>query len=315
MGTLAETLTGVLPIIALIALGVLLRRIRLLDDAVVDGLKRLIVSVVLPAVLFTAFLTAEFRAEYLAIIILVPAACVLLLGLGQLARRLPGAPPVTPFLFTGFEFGMVGLALYTAAYGAAAVPTAAVVVGLGHEFFIWFVFVTLLTRQSEGRVSARQTLVSFVRSPVIIAIAAGVLLNVLGLHEVIAVSPVGGGLLRTLGYLAAIIVPIILIVVGYGTRLNRAGIRQALPLVAARFVVTLALALLLSEVVVGRLLGLGAPVRAAVFMLFILPPPFIVPIFLPRRRQPESTYSNNVLSLYTVVSIVTFVGYVFATSS
>ncbi len=312
MGTLAETLTGVIPIIALIALGILLRRIDLLDDAIVDGLKRLIVGVVLPAVLFTAFLTMEFRAEYLAIILIVPAACVALLGLGYLARRLLGSPAVTPFLFTGFEFGMVGLALYTAAYGIAEVPTAAIV-GLGHEFFIWFVFVTLLKRQSDGRVTVRETLTSFVRSPVIIAIAAGLLLNVLGLREAIAANAVGGGLLRTLEYLAAVIVPLILIVVGYGTRLSRSGVRQALPLVASRFAVTLAMGLLLSEAVVGQWLGLGAPVRAAVFMLFILPPPFIVPIFLPRRRQDEITYSNNVLSLYTVVSIATFVVYVFAT--
>lgn len=312
MGTLAETLTGVIPIVALIALGMLLRRIDLLDDTVVDGLKRLIVSVVLPAVLFTAFLTMEFRAEYLAIIVIVPLACIALLGIGYGVRRLLGSPPVTPFLFTGFEFGMVGLALYTAAYGIGQVPTAAIV-GLGHEFFIWFVFVTLLKGQSDGRVSARETLASFVRSPVIIAIAAGLLLNVLGARESIAANAVGGGLLRTLEYLAGIIVPLILIVVGYGTRLTRAGVRQALPLVAARFVVTLAFGLVLSEVVVGQLLGLGAPVRAAVFMLFILPPPFIVPIFLPRRRQDEITYSNNVLSLYSVVSIVTFVVYVFAT--
>jgi hypothetical protein len=48
-------------------------------------------------------------------------------------------------------------------------------------------------------------------------------------------------------------------------------------------------------------------------MLFILPPPFIVPIFLPRERAVETIYANNVLSLYTVVSVVTFVAYVMAT--
>ncbi|HSO70006.1 MAG TPA: hypothetical protein VLQ67_10240 [Arachnia sp.] len=312
MGTIAETLASVIPIVLLIALGILLRRLRVLDDALVEGLKRLVVSVVLPAVLFTAFLSVEFRPEYLALIGIIPAACVLLLGVGALARRALGAPPVATFLFTGFEFGMVGLALYAAAYGLSNVPTAAIV-GLGHEFFIWFIFVTLLKRQSDGAVSLIETLSSFVKSPVILAIFAGLVLNALGVAEPLAGNPFSAGVLGALGYLAAVIVPVILLIVGYGTRLSRAGVREAAPLVAVRFVACLILALVLSELVVGRWLGLDQFARAAVFMLFILPPPFIVPIFLPAHRRDEVAYSNNVLSLYTVISVVTFVAYVFAT--
>ena len=312
MGTLAETLASVIPIVLLIALGILLRRLRVLDDAVVEGLKRLVVGVVLPAVLFTAFLSMEFRAEYLALIVIIPVACVLLLGMGAVARRALGAPPVATFLFTGFEFGMVGLALYAAAYGLSNVPTAAIV-GLGHEFFIWFIFVTLLKRQSDGAVSLSETLASFVKSPVILAIFAGLALNRLGVAETLAANPFSAGVLGALGYLAAVIVPVILLIVGYGTRLSPAGVREAAPLVAVRFVACLILALVLSELIVGRWLGLDQFARAAVFMLFILPPPFIVPIFLPAHRRDEVAYSNNVLSLYTVVSVVTFVAYVFAT--
>ena len=312
MGTIPETLASVIPIVLLIALGILLRRLRVLDDGVVEGLKRLIVSVVLPAVLFTAFLSMEFRAEYLALIVIIPVACVLLLGMGAVARRALGAPPVATFLFAGFEFGMVGLALYAAAYGLSNVPTAAIV-GLGHEFFIWFIFVTLLKRQSDGAVSLIETLSSFVKSPVILAIFAGLVLNALGVAEPLAANPFSAGVLGALGYLAAVIVPVILLIVGYGTRLSRAGVREAAPLVAVRFVVCLILALVLSELVVGRWLGLDQFAQAAVFMLFILPPPFIVPIFLPAHRRDEVAYSNNVLSLYTVVSVVTFVAYVFAT--
>jgi hypothetical protein len=128
---------------------------------------------------------------------------------------------------------MVGLALYTAAYGVAEVPTAAIV-GLGHEFFIWFVYVTLLKRQSDGAVSLSETLLSFVKSPVIIAIAAGLLLNVLGWRGLLADNPVGGGVLRSLEYLAAVIVPLILLVVGYGSRLTRAGAKAAVSRSAPR---------------------------------------------------------------------------------
>ena len=158
---MASIVASVLPIVLLIGLGWLLRVTKVVSDVGVDALKTLVVTVILPAVLFNAFLHIEFQAEYLAIIVLVPVVCFVLLGLGHLARRfLPGSSEVTPYLFTGFEFGMVGLALFTAAFGVAALPIAGMV-GLGHEFFIWFVFVTLLRRATGGAVPFSATLRSF----------------------------------------------------------------------------------------------------------------------------------------------------------
>ncbi|AQP43809.1 AEC family transporter [Tessaracoccus flavus] len=307
---MGHIVASVLPIILLIGLGWLLRATRVLSDAGVDTLKTLVVNVVLPAVLFNAFLGIEFQAEYLAIIILVPLVCLALLALGYVAKRvLPSSSEVTPFLFTGFEFGMVGLALFTAAYGLENVPVAGMV-GLGHEFFIWFVFVTLLRRATTGAVSAGEALRSFATSPVIIAIALGLLLNVTGVGGPLGETAVGGALLVATQYLAATIVPIILIVVGHGTRLGAAGVRQAAPLVAARFAVVLSLALLLNYVVIRQWLGLPPIVEAALFTLLILPPPYIVPIFLPKHRAADMTYANNVLSLHTVVSVAAFITYV-----
>ncbi len=313
MGDVAGTLVSVLPILLLIGLGMLLRVTKTLDDTGVDTLKKLVINVVLPAVLFNAFLAVDFQAEYIAIVVIIPAVCLLLLALGHAARRvLPGHSAVTPYLFTGFEFGMVGIALFTAAYGVENVPVAGMV-GLGHEFFIWFVYVTLLRRTMEGAVSVRETFRSFVASPVIIAIAGGLLLNVAGLGPILASNPVGAAFLQTLTYLAAVIVPLILIVVGYGTRLTRSGVAQSAPLVALRFVVVLPLALLLNHFVIDGVLGLPPIVEAAVFTLLILPPPFIVPIFLPKEREHDIAYSNNVLSLYTVVSLVALVVYIAVT--
>ncbi|MCC2592110.1 hypothetical protein LKO27_01530 [Tessaracoccus sp. OS52] len=309
---MVDMLGSVIPIVALVGLGIVLRRTRVLDDCAVDGLKRLVVSAILPAVLFTAFLGIEFRGEYVAVVLLVLTLCVFLLGVGHLVRRPLGGSGVIPFLFTGFEFGMVGLALFTAAFGVSELPVAGMV-GLGHEFFIWFIFVTLLRRRMAGRVSVAATMRSFATSPVILAIAAGLVLNLLGGSRWLEGNVIGAAFLQLVGYLAAMIVPVILIVVGHGTRLTRAGVRQAAPLVAARFALMLALALLVNHLVIRTWLGLPPIVEAAVFTLLILPPPFIVPIYLPRERRDEITLANNVLSLHTVISVAAFVVYVAVT--
>ncbi|MDO5676081.1 MAG: hypothetical protein Q4G35_01095 [Propionibacteriaceae bacterium] len=306
---LGPTISSVVPILLLIGLGVLLRRLDVISEAAVEGFKRLVVNVVLPAVLFLAFLGLQWDPTTLWLVVLVPALCFLLLGIGYLIPRWLGTPRVSPFLFTGFEFGMVGLALFTAAYGMEHAPAAAIV-GLGHEFFIWFVFVTLLKRQSDGAVSLGATLRSFVTSPVIIAIAAGLILNLAGLQWFMTGNIVAQPLTRTLEFLAGMIVPLILIIVGYGTQLTRAGVRQAAPFVAVRFAVCLVLAVVVVFGILGAWLGLPQPLQAALFMLLILPPPFIVPLFLPASRASEITFANNVLSLYTLVSVVAFLTYV-----
>ncbi len=139
---------------------------------------------------------------------------------------------------------------------------------------------------------------------------AGVALNLLVGRDALAAGVVGSAFLQTVTYLSAMIVPVILVVVGYGTRLTRVGVRQAAPLVLVRFTVMLLIALAFNHVVVDLWLGLPPIVEASIFTLLILPPPFIVPIYLPRERRDELTLANNVLSLHTVISVAAFVVFV-----
>jgi hypothetical protein len=46
----------------------------------------------------------------------------------------------------------------------------------------------------------------------------------------------------------------------------------------------------------------------------VLPPPFIIPLFIPRERRDDITDATNVVSLYALASVAVFVGYVLITS-
>lgn len=307
-------LGSVLPVLILLGLGMGLRRTPLLTDDLVAGLKRIIVDLALPALLFRTFLTTRFAFEHLWVIATIVGVCVLLLGLGQLFGRLSGGSAYQRFLFTGFELGMLGFALFTAVYGPAKLPSLGVL-ALGHELFVWFVLASLLRIEGSGSASPRETVRSLISSPVIVAILAGLLANFAGLGDWMTSSAVPSAVLGALGYLSALIVPLVLLIVGYGTRLNLTGLRQALPLVATRLVVVIALALALNTWVIGGLLGLDASYQAALFTLMVMPPPFIIPLFIPRGRMRDAEYCNNVLSLYSLASVVVFVTYVLVTGA
>ena len=48
-------------------------------------------------------------------------------------------------LITGFEYGMLAISLFGAAYGLDKIGYIAIV-DLGHEIFIWFVFLPLFNK-------------------------------------------------------------------------------------------------------------------------------------------------------------------------
>ncbi len=302
-------LNRVLPIFILIGLGHFIRRRQFLAESTVDDLRRIAVNLALPAVLFLSFLQMELQAAYLIIVGLVFLLCVALFGLGRgLSPRVQPPRLYFPFMMTGFEYGMLGVSLFGSAYGLGNIGYIAVI-DLGHELFIWFVFLAFLLMLRDGLSSSRQIAGAFFRSPVIIAILASLILNLLGARDFLYEAPVAGALIASLQYLSSFVIPLILIIVGYGIRLNRAGLRDAALVIGVRLALLIPLALVVNRVLIGGLLGLGAPFEAALFTLLVLPPPFIVPLYMKPGLPAEREYVNNVLTLYTVASLAVFVIY------
>ena len=303
---MSDIINRVLPILILIAIGYWIRRKQFISESTVDDLRKLVVNLALPAVLFTSFLEIQLEAKYLVIVVVTFTLCVLLYWLGKILQPRFGADyEYFPYLMTGFEYGMLGISLFGSAYGLDKIGYIAIV-DLGHELFIWFVFLALLLAKRDGISNTRKLFGSFIKSPVIIAILGGIVVNLVGARELLYQGPVLGGVMITLGYLGNLTVPLILIIVGYGIQLDRSGIKEASTLVIIRLVILLPLALILNAFLIRYLLGLNEYFQAALFTLLILPPPFIIPLYMRSGMDDQRRFVNNVLTLYTLVSIMLF---------
>jgi malate permease and related proteins len=304
-----DALGRVLPVLLLFVLGAVLRRRAFLSGSTVADLRRFVLAVTLPSALFLTFLRVSLELRYLPIVVIVFAACLGMLVAGPFLGRLVGVrSPFTGPLMTGFEAGMLGYAIYGGVFGQAALYRFGII-DLGQVLFVFFVLATVLTRRATGVTPGmRDTAAAFLRTPVILAILAGIAGSAVGLGPALDSSPLTASVLRTLELLGVCTTPLIAIVIGYSTRLRPGALSRPARTVAVRLTAWVLLALAFDKAVVEGLLGLDALFGAAVMTMAILPPPFVIPLYMGSRPEDvaEQDYVADTLSLATVVTLVAF---------
>lgn len=307
-------LNRVFPIIFMLGLGWWIKRSAFLPESTMNDFKKLVVNVSLPAVLFLSFIDLTLQVSFIVVFVMVFLLCAALFALGFGLKRIQNSPhPYYPYLFTGFEYGMLGVSLFGAAYGLENIGYIAVI-ALGHEIFIWFVFLAFLLMARDGLQKPSQLAGAFLSAPPIIGIFAGIVFNLLGWRDALYNGIVLGGVMQALGFLSNLTIPLILMIVGYGINLNWGGLRDSLPVLVVRLGILIPLAFVLDRVVLIGWLGLDAMFGVGLFTMLILPPPFIIPLYMRDDMHEERQYINNILMLYSLVTIVIFVTYFMLTS-
>jgi malate permease and related proteins len=301
-----DALSKVLPVLLLFILGALFRRRRFLSEAAVADMKKLVVNVTLPAVLFLAFAGVTLEPRHLILVVVVFALCVLALW----ASRLLGPPlglgsRYFPPLATGFEAGMMGYAIYAAVYGQENIFRFAVV-DLGQVLFVFFILVPYISQVATGRTSASETVLGFLKTPVILSIFLGIVFNQLALVEPLQNWPPTDAVFRTLEVIGAVTTPLIAIVIGYELRLSRGALSLPVRAIGLRLLLWIPAGLLVVALIVDGVLRGDPLFRAAVMTMFVLPPPFVAPLFMGKASEEERTFVVNSLSLATLLTLVLF---------
>ena len=302
MNRTMEVLQTVLPVLLMLGIGMLCRARKLISREGVNALKSVVVNIALPAVLLNAFATTRYTLMDVVIPLMMFGICLAAWALGKAAGKALKLPSrFVPFLTTGFEAGMLGYALFNMLYGSARTAEFARI-DLGQVLFVFTLYKLLLGFEGKEKADLGGLLKEMALSPIILAIAAGVLLGATGLYRALEPSGLAGVFDACTGFISAPTSAIILLTIGYDLVLSDIPWRETGKVVALRYGIMLVLGA--AFIALMRLLWPEANLTAAIIVMFILPPPFVLPVFADDADQ--RVYVSSALSVSTLAAIVGF---------
>ena len=298
MQTFIAVIETALPVFIALFMGMLCRSKGFLTREGVDTLKKVAVNLTLPFVLFNSFATAEYTLSSIVLPVIMFIVCCVMLVLGFLVVRVAKIQSrLAPFLASGFEAGMLGFSLFALLFPDVSASKFAILV-LGQEIFVFTLFKMLIT----GKTSLKAIAQDFITSPTLIAVVLGLITGATGLYSKMGHWGVSGIVDAITGFLSAPTGVIILLAIGYDLVIKEIPWRQTSGLIAMRLgIAGLMLAIL---VVLNRTVLNGMIFEGALVMLFILPSPYVIPIF--SDEPAERVQISSALSALTLITMILF---------
>ena len=286
----------------MLGVGMLCRSRNMISREGINALKSVVVNITLPAVLLGAFATTRYTFMDVVIPLMMFLVCLAAWLMGKAAGKLLGlSSRFVPFLTTGFEAGMLGYALFEMLYGSARTAEFARI-DLGQVLFVFTLYKILLGMEGKEKAKIGSLLKEMALSPIIVAIFAGVLLGATGLYQALVPSGVSGVFDACTSFIAAPTSAIILLTIGYDLVFKDIPWASTGKVVALRFAIMMILRFVFLAIVTR--LWPDAQLFAAVNVMFILPPPFVLPVFADDADQ--RVYVSSALSVSTLVAIAGF---------
>lgn len=301
----------VLPIILILLLGVLLKKTGFINAEIVRGMKKITLNISLPCILFLTFFSAEIDPEFLILSGVIFIACVVLFGVGFLVKKLTkSSNPFYPSLFTTFLTGPIGFPLFSAYFGPENLFKLALL-DVGNSLFIFTVLIAFLTTVSCNKDKAEKKniaalLKNMVKSPLTISMFLGIIVSMTGQSGEIEKLPAASALLETLSLMANSAFPLTLIIIGFDLPFKFNNFKKTMSTVLLRLAIMLPVAYLINTFFIVRWLGLDEIYQAALFTIFILPPPFIIPLSIIGECEHKE-YILDFISLHLIVSLIAFI--------
>ncbi|KYH28294.1 MULTISPECIES: AEC family transporter [Clostridium] len=301
-----STILKMLPIILLVPLGFILKKLKFIKKESIEDIKKLVINIALPCLIYIGFYKLNFQRKFLVLILTISLVNILMLFIGKLIGKVFNIQnPYFPLLFSSFEVGMMGYSMFTAIYGDNELGKFAIM-DLGQTFFIFFIWMPLLMSKSDKKKNIKDTLKNFFTSPIVIAIFLGIITSLIS-SESLYNSKIFLSLFDVINKLGSLTVPLITIIIGYELEINSSYIKLPIITIVCRMTLLIFFSLAINKYIIYSMLDLPKIYENALFTMFILPPSFTAPLFIKDDNEENRCYIVNTLSIGILLSIVVFI--------
>lgn len=295
-----NTLTIVLPILLMLGLGKFLSVKQIVSAEAITGMKTLISSVMLPAVIFNAILTTDFdqNALMLCLIVYVLYTIILLLSC-KLNHK--DKYVMSSFLLAGTEGGMLGYPLFMSLYGTDSLSVL-MPLDLGNILFAFTFFIVLIQIANNPRTDKKEVIVHSLNSPLVICTAAAIILNITGAGSCFLSTAIGDVYRSIISMVSAPITALVLISVGYDLNFVKELMPAVLKSCLKRMLIMAGCLTLMLTVFRGLIQT--QQLLVACVLYFSLPPQFVTTVFV--KDVNERRFVATTLSVYALITITCF---------
>lgn len=298
------------PVFFMLFLGYLSRVRGWITPSQNEGAKKIVFSILFPILVFNVLVRSELKKEFLIQIFFLLAAWIIVLLIGKVVTSFTGKrfAHISPYLLLTCEGGNVALPLYISLVGASHAINIITfdVAGILINFGLLPVLITRQIQGKQGNLDWKNLIKKILRSSFIIAVLAGVIMNLSGIYVWVMDFGLQGLYDSTIEMIIKPITSIILFTLGYELKINQSMIKSLLRLSIVRFITCSAI--VATFFIVFPNLMSQQNFKIAVLLYFMCPTGFPVPLQvqpLIRDREDES-FMSAFISLFLIIALVAY---------
>ena len=294
-----------IPVLLVIAFGVLIRKRKVMCEKTVSELKYLLTNNILPIAIFNALATAEYAGRTWIYVGLMMAMLFLSFGIGFLMRPLINPPyqKYVPFLVTAYEGGMIAYPLYAQLCGSENLSKIAILDIAGVLFGFGFYMNVLTSQERAEKASFREEALNALRTPAFLASLLGVILGCSGLMKIFLGTNAGEIYTAAVQTITVPLSTMILLVVGYGIQVDRKQLASCLKTMGLRIALQAGMTALVLFAM-HRLADVDPLTDKAILIYMSAPASYGLQSFI--KDQRANSFASTFDALYIFVSVAAF---------
>ncbi len=303
-----DVLNTLLPVFAMMALGLLSRKKNWVTPEQKDGLNNIIFSILFPILIFHIIFTSTMHVKMIGMMSYVLIGWTLVFVIAHFLTPFLGKEyaHIAPYLLTCVEGGNVALPLYLSIVGSAYAMNT-VTFDMAGTILAFMIFPVVIAKRTSGNVDVKSVIKQIFSSSFVIAVLSGLVLNLLGVHRLLSQTAFDSVYTSTMSMLTTPITGMILFMLGFDLKLEKDTLRSLGKLMFVKFLVGIVM-----EIGMFLLFPLTKEMQLAVLLYFMCPSGFAMPAIISPLYQNEKdkSFVSSFISLYMIITLIVYTGLV-----